>query len=129
MSRKATNTARKTGKKAATPTKPSGKTPQKRAIRPMADVPQIGAMTPEDFESAASEALGGRGWQKAFVQGTGIAQSTLTRYLRGIFPIPQWCAIVVEMLQSLRNNGLTVPDAFSVPQKSPVTPGRRKPLE
>jgi hypothetical protein len=92
----------------------------------MAEVPAIGALTPQDFEAAASEALGGRGWQKAFIMGTGIAQSTLTRYLRGIFPIPQWVAAVVEMLQTLRMNGLSVPDSFTVPPQSPGTRAERK---
>lgn len=71
-------------------------------------------MEPEAFEAAASDALGGRGWQKSFRAGTGLAQSTLTRYLRGIFPIPQHVAIIVEMLQSLRSNGIPVPEAFTI---------------
>lgn len=93
--------------------------PVKKERRPMAESPQIGALTPEEFEAIGREALGearlqGRGWQKAFLAGTGLAQSTLTRYLRGIFPIPQHIAVIMEMLQTLRNNGLPVPEAFTI---------------
>lgn len=70
-------------------------------------------MTPEDFVAACSDALGGRGWQKSFCKGVGIAHSTLTRYISGAFPIPQHIAIIVEMIQKLRLNGLTVPEAFT----------------
>lgn len=87
--------------------------PVKREKRPMEASPRIGALSPEEFEAAASDALGGRGWQKAFRAGTGLAQSTLTRYLRGIFPIPQHVAIIVEMLQTLRSHGIPVPEAFN----------------
>lgn len=87
--------------------------PVERQKRPMEASPRIGALTPEEFEAAASDALGGRGWQKAFRAGTGLAQSTLTRYLRGIFPIPQHVAIIVEMLQTLRSHGIPVPEAFN----------------
>lgn len=86
----------------------------KRVKRPMVDNARMGAMTPEDFEAAASDALGGRGWQKAWRAGTGQAQSTLTRYLRGQFPIPQHVAIIVEMLQTLRHHGFPVPEAFTI---------------
>lgn len=82
----------------------------------MVDDPRMGAISPEDFEAAASDALGGRGWQRAFVRGTGLAQSTLTRYLRAVFPIPLHVAIIVEMLQTLRHNGLPVPSSFSEPE-------------
>lgn len=75
--------------------------------------PRIGAISPEDFEAAASDALGGRGWQKSFRAGTGLAQSTLTRYLRGVFPIPQHVALIVQLLQTLRLHGLPVPDTFT----------------
>lgn len=90
----------------------------RRLKRPMADVPRMGAITPEEFEASLSQALGGRGWQKTFIRGTGFAQSTVTRYLRGIFPIPQHVALLVEMLQTLRNNGLPVPEAFSVDHRA-----------
>ena len=79
----------------------------------MVEDARIGVLTPEEFELALSNALGGRGWQKSFRAGTGFAQSTLTRYLRGVIPIPQHVAIIVEMLQSLRNKGFPVPEAFT----------------
>lgn len=79
---------------------------------PAIDAPRMGALSPEDFEAAARDALGGLGWQRSFRSGTGLAQSTLTRYLKGVFPIPQHVAIIVEMLQTLRRNNLPVPDAF-----------------
>lgn len=93
------------------------KVAKKRAVRGKKLVvlakPRIGAMTPQDFERAASAALGGWGWQKAFRRGTGLDQSTITRYLKGVFPIPQHVALIVQMLATLRNNGLPVPEAFS----------------
>lgn len=108
--------ARPKSKKAA-PSKKKSSSPKKRAApqkRPMEVKPRIGAIPPEDFEAAVSAALGGYGWQKSFRAGTGIAQSTLTRYLRGIFPIPKTIAVIVEMLQTLRNKGLPVPDSFTI---------------
>lgn len=105
---------RKSPKKAVRAAQPPVKpTPMKRDKRPMADAPRIGALSPEEFEASASAALGGRGWQRAFRAGTGLAQSTLTRYLRGIFPVPQHVAIIVEMLQTLRSHGLPIPEAFN----------------
>lgn len=87
--------------------------PQKpvKAVQPSAGayVP----MTPQDLEVTASFALGGRGWQKSFCRGTGLNNSTLTRYLQGLYPVPQYVAVIVEMLATLRRNGLPVPEAFS----------------
>jgi len=71
------------------------------------------AMTPAEFEQAASYALGGRGWQKAWVRGTGQSPSTVTRYLQGVYPIPQYVRLILEMLASLRIAGLAVPESFS----------------
>jgi hypothetical protein len=78
--------------------------------------PRQGVMTGEEFVQAASDALGGRGWQKAFVRGTGLAPSTVTRYIQEIYPVPQHVALIVEMLATLRSNGLPVPESFSAEQ-------------
>lgn len=88
------------------PAKKPAKKPAKQPSTP------VGAMTPEDFAAAASEALGGRGWQKAFVRGTGLAPSTVTRYLQGIYPIPQHVALIVEMMAKLRHHKLPMPECF-----------------
>lgn len=98
----------KASKKASATKTPAPKNQQ----RPTQRRPRVGALTPEEFEAAASDALGGRGWQKSFSAGTGLAQSTLTRYLRGVFPIPQHIVLIVQMLQELRSHGLPVPEAF-----------------
>lgn len=86
------------------------------------DPTRIGVMTPQEFETLASEALGGRGWQKTFAEGTGLSNSTITRYLQGVFPIPQYVAVICEMLITLRRNGLPVPDAFSADRKASSSP-------
>lgn len=100
-------------KKAAAKQSEKGKAKAKAPSIRVEVAPRNGAMTPEDFEAAASDALGGRGWQKSFRAGTGFAQSTITRYLRGAIPIPQHVAIICEMLQTLRRKGLPVPEAFT----------------
>lgn len=90
---KAVVTAKKPPKKEAIP-RLTGATTQKQALippkrppkRPMAVEPRVGVIAPEEFEAALRDALGGRGWQKTFIRGMGIAQSTLTRYLRGVSP-------------------------------------------
>lgn len=74
---------------------------------------RLGVLTPDEFKQALADALGGRGWQKAFVRGTGLAPSTVTRYLQGTYPIPQYIGVIVEMLQTLRRNRLPMPDVFS----------------
>lgn len=84
----------------------------KKKRRAMVDNPQIGFLTPEEFEAIGRSALGGRGWQRALMRGTGIAQTTITRYLRGVFPIPKTMALIMNMLQTLRNNGLPIPSEF-----------------
>lgn len=86
---------------------------KKTKAKPGQSAAMPAGMTPEEFEAAASEALGGRGWQKAFSRGTGLAPSTITRYLQGIYEVPQYVAVIVEMLATLRRNGLPMPEAFS----------------
>lgn len=71
-------------------------------------------LAPDEFAAICSDALGGRGWQRSFIHGTGLAQSTISRYLKGAFPIPQYIALICQMLQMLRANGLPVPEAFTV---------------
>jgi len=94
------------------PTKRGKKPTTAAKNRSKPDSPQIGFLTPEEFEAIGRAALGGRGWQRALRRGTGIAQTTITRYLRGIFPIPKTIALIMNMLQTLRNNGLPIPSEF-----------------
>jgi hypothetical protein len=75
-------------------------------------------LEPEEFIAICHDALGGRGWQRAFMSGTGMAQSTITRYIRGVFPIPQYVAMICRMLQTLRINGIPLPEEFTVPGRS-----------
>lgn len=103
----------RTASRKTPPKKAAAKAKAKAPARPVVVEQREGAITPEDFEAIASDALGGRGWQKSFRAGTGMAQSTVTRYLRGVIPIPQHVAIICEMLQTLRRNGLPVPEAFT----------------
>lgn len=70
-------------------------------------------MTPKEFEAIAYSALNGRGWQRSWCRGTGQSPSTLNRYLKGEFPIPQYVVVIVEMLATLRRHQLPLPDAFS----------------
>jgi hypothetical protein len=84
----------------------------KKPRRPMAEVPRIGVLTPEEFEAIGNAALGGRGWQKRLVRGTGWAQTTVTRYLRGMFPIPKHVALLMNVLMTLRNNEIPLPSEF-----------------
>lgn len=118
VKKKAKKTTTKRGSTAKLPSAPimAPAAAPRRQKRPMADEPRIGALSSEAFEAACSDALGGRGWQKAFRRGTGFAQSTLTRYLRGIIPVPQHVATMVEMMQTLRRNGLPLPDVFNIPE-------------
>jgi len=84
-----------------------------KALPTTAPEVRVGVLTAEEFKATLSDALGGRGWQKTFVRGTGLSPSTVTRYLQGTFPIPQYIGLIVEMLQTLRRNRLPMPDAFS----------------
>jgi len=118
MTRKPTKRGKKPTTAAKNRSKPTPKTiatpppPVKKERRAIIDSPQIGFLTPEEFEAIGRAALGGRGWQRALRRGTGIAQTTITRYLRGIFPIPKTIALIMNMLQTLRNNGLPIPSEF-----------------
>lgn len=107
------------------PAKTTQKAARKRSIAPkqeelvvpkvrraIIDDPQIGSLTPEEFEAIGRAALGGHGWQRRFIAGTGLAQSTITRYLRGVFPVPRYVATILELVQTLRNAGLPLPQAF-----------------
>ncbi|XAI96020.1 immunity repressor [Microcystis phage Mwe-JY26] len=78
--------------------------------------PRIGALTPEQFKSIGSEVLGGRGWQRSLSKATGWSQSTITRYIQGVLPVPQDVALLLEALATLRRNGLPLPEAFSADQ-------------
>jgi hypothetical protein len=123
MTTRPKKTARKApGRRKTASRKTSGKTatpPQAATKRP----PAPGYLTPDEFAAICYDALGGRGWQKAFMSGTGLAQSTVTRYLKGIFPIPQYVAMICRLLQMLRSNGVTLPDEFT----PPLHRGRRDP--
>lgn len=100
--------------------KPTKTTKTKPKTKPVALKPPtttrkaVRTLTPEELEEIGAEALGGRGWKKAFVRGTGIAGSSLTRYLSGTYPVPQWIAVLLEALVTLRRNGLPVPIDFSL---------------
>lgn len=72
-------------------------------------------LEPDEFVAICREALGGRGWQKAFLSGTGMAQSTITRYIRGVFPIPKYVAMIVRLIQALRLRGIPLPEEFTAP--------------
>ena len=76
-------------------------------------------LEPDEFVAICRDALGGRGWQKAFMSGTGLAQSTITRYIRGVFPIPQYVVMICRLLQTLRLRGIPLPEEFSAPQHLP----------
>lgn len=107
MAKKATPTPKSKPHKA---TKAGARAPIKRPTGSRTRVP----LTPEELEAIGAEALGGRGWKRAFVRGTGIAGSSLTRYLRGVYPIPQWIAVLLEVLVTLRRAGLPAPVDFSL---------------
>ena len=74
---------------------------------------RIGVLTPDELEAIGFALFDGRGWQKTFVRGTGVAGSTLTRYLQGLYPIPQTVAVLLDALSTLKRHGLPFPDAFS----------------
>jgi hypothetical protein len=74
---------------------------------------RVGVITGAEFEELASNSLGGRGWQRAFVRGTGFAPSTVTRYIQGIYPVPQHVALLLELLATLRRHEIPLPEAFS----------------
>lgn len=85
-----------------------------RAIEKVVRGRRIGALTPEEFENTLSDIFGRRGWQTAFARGTGFAQSTIGRYLSGRYPIPKHVGLIVNMLATLRNNRLPVPETFNM---------------
>mgnify|MGYP003385708658 FL=1 len=93
-------------------------TPKPRAKPKMTAPPAAPVVTDtlsaEEFKETMVEVFGGRGWQSAFARGTGIAPSTITRYLQGAFPIPCYICVITEMLLTLRRNGLPVPDRFGL---------------
>lgn len=70
-------------------------------------------LTPEEFEDTLGSIFGKWGWQTAFSRGTGFAPSTITRYLKGKYPIPLHVAVMVEMLATLKRNGIPMPGAFN----------------
>lgn len=73
-------------------------------------------LTPEEFEELGavllSTSVTGHGWKRAFIAGTGLSASNLTRYKNGEYPIPLWVGTMFEMIATLRSNGLPLPEAF-----------------
>ena len=85
---------------------------------------RIGVMLPADFEGSLQHSLG-QSWAKSWCKGTGQCNSTLRRYLDGAYPIPQYVAVLVELLATCRLQGLPMPVAFSFePDALPVSPLR-----
>ena len=96
------------------------KTPVK--VRKPVEEMRIGSMLPTEFEDSLHGSLGSS-WARAWCKGTGQFNSTLRRYLDGDYPIPQYAAVIVEMLATCRLHDLPVPAAFSLePGTDAVSP-------
>lgn len=71
-----------------------------------------GYLTPEEFEQYGKALLGGWGWQRKWCRGTGMAPSTINRYLTGQYPVPKHVAMLVKTLVMLHSAGIPLPDEF-----------------
>lgn len=69
-------------------------------------------MTGAEFERRATEALGGRGWQKAMSAAIGVDASTIRRWTSGVIPLPTYAVAVLELLEA-------TPAAFRPPRWLP----------
>lgn len=56
-------------------------------------------MTPQDFVTRASAALGGRGWQGILARAIGVTPSTIRRWGTGETPLPAYAVAVLELLE------------------------------
>lgn len=88
---------------------------------------RIGAMTVSEFEAVLQGVLG-YGWKTRFSVGTGIATSTISRYMSGRYPIPQYIAVLVRLLFASAKRGEPVPRGFEQPADLDTTrwPGHAK---
>jgi transcriptional regulator with XRE-family HTH domain len=81
-------------------------------------------MHPDDLERLCIELfphsnLKGWGWQAHLARGTGISPSSLQRYLRGEYPIPQYVALIIELLIRLKRDGKSLPEVFYAEENEP----------
>ncbi|CAB5220294.1 hypothetical protein UFOVP233_40 [uncultured Caudovirales phage] len=66
-------------------------------------------LTGAEYERRATEALGGRGWQKAMSAAIGVDASTIRRWTSGVVPVPTYAVAVLELLEA-------TPAAFRPPR-------------
>lgn len=58
-------------------------------------------MTHEEFNQRCSALLGRWGWRARFAEATGINYTTVKRWATGAYPVPEYAATIVELLEGV----------------------------